>query len=230
MVSGQTLYGDGSGTVLNFASGSINCIAMTSLTAAVVRDLKIVSTGSVGSTVGGVYLLNCTACIVERVEMSGMPGGGVFIDCSNSCVIHNNYFHNFQAGGNFGDVMIYCASSTVNGAVNNVITGNRCFGGSNAFGISLEDPDTATAISGFPRHNLIQGNRVEAHATYGILIYMSGSNASPPGAGDTNNQIIGNWVEGIQGGNFSNHTNSGAGIYVVGKGERRDPGYRQHSI
>jgi Right handed beta helix region len=218
MKAGQTFYGDGSGTVLNFTSAAIN-ISMVSVVKSTVRDMKIVVTGVAMARTAGVYLQFCTACTVERVEMTGCMGYGVWLDCSNQCQIENNYFHGFGDGAtsNYADVGIYCASSPTLGAVGNRILNNVCMGGNNEFGIALEDPDSATAQSGFPMYNLVSGNKVGPHTGYGILLYMSGSALSPPPACDTYNQVIGNTVAGVTGAIASN-TSSGAGIYAVGTG------------
>lgn len=216
MQSGQTFYGDGSASILTVSTGTQVQVKMSGVTKSTLRDVKIVNTAVAG---GGhpaaVYLLNSTACTVERVEMTGMWGFGVWLDCSNYCKVDNNYAHNFQGNGNFGDIAIYCLSSATAGAVENVISNNQCFGGTNCFGIQLQDPDQATASTGFPRRNLITGNRVGAHIAYGIVHYMSGSAGSPPPATDCNNQITNNYVESISGSAFAD---AGAGIYCVGIG------------
>jgi Pectate lyase superfamily protein/Right handed beta helix region len=216
MKSGQTFYGEGSATVLTANTGSQVQVEMSACIKSTLRDLAITNTaGSGGGHPAAAYLLNCTACTVERVEMSGMWGFGVWIDCSNQCTIFNNYLHDFQGAGNFGDIAIYCLSSTTAGAVGNVIESNRCMGPTNSFGIQLQDPDAATASTGFPRRNLITGNRIGTHIAYGIVHYMSGSSGSPPPPTDCNNQITNNYIENISGTAFSD---AGAGIYGVGIG------------
>lgn len=216
MKSGQTFYGDGSSTVLTSSTGSQVHVQMSGLTRATLRDICITNTAVAG---GGhpaaVYLLNCTACTVVRVEGSGMWGFGIWLDCSNQCTVYNNYLHNFQGNGNFGDIAIYCLSSSTAGAVGNIISANQCYGGTNCFGVQLQDPDSATASTGFPRRNLVTGNRIGAHIAYGIVHYMSGSSGSPPPATDCNNQITNNYIESISGSAFSD---AGAGIYAVGIG------------
>src|SRR5579859_668568 len=143
MQSGQTFYGDGAATILSFANSTLNNVVMNALTGSSLRDMKIIVTGgSSVATTGAVRLLNCTACSVSGVEMTGMWGFGVWIDCSNYCVIEENYAHAFNAnatGNNFGDIGIYCTASTTTGASYNIIRHNRCYGLNNAFGISLQD-------------------------------------------------------------------------------------------
>lgn len=216
MQTGQTFYGDGRATVITSTTGSQVQIEMSSCVGSTLRDLKIVNTAGSGSGhPAAVYLLNCTACTVERVEGSGMWGFGIWLDCSNACTVYNNYLHDFQGAGNFGDVAIYCLSSTTAGAVENIIAYNKCFGTTNAFGIQLQDPDQATASTGFPRRNLVTGNRIGAHIAYGTVGYMSGSASSPPPPTDTNNQWVNNYIENVSGTAFSD---AGAGMYFVGIG------------
>jgi hypothetical protein len=214
--SGQTMRGVGSQTVITSNTGALVQIEMSGVTKAVLRELKISNTAGSGSGhPAAVYLLNCTACTVERVEGVGMWGFGIWLDCSNQCYVNNNYLHNFQSAGNFGDIAIYCLSSATAGAVENIISNNQCMGITNCFGIQLQDPDSATASTGFPRRNLITGNRIGGHIAYGIVHYMSGSAGSPPSPTDCNNQITNNYIESISGSAFSD---AGAGIYCVGIG------------
>jgi Pectate lyase superfamily protein len=219
MISGQTVYGDGSATVVQFANAGVHNFVMQTLTSSVLRDLKIVVTGAPAAHVAGVYMGLSNECTVERVEMTGLQGFGVWIDCSNYCHIENNYFHGFGNGvvADYGDISIYCQSSTTAGAIGNKILNNICYGGNNEFGIAIEDPYNATSPTGFATHTLVMGNRVGPHTGYGILHYMPGSLTSPPPGCDTYNTIIGNDVQGITGAIASNPS-AGAGIYSVGNG------------
>lgn len=214
MVSGQTLYGDGNVTVLNWANGAIDNILASSVVGAVVRDLKINVTGITGtSRLGGVHILNSAYCVVERVEMTGLNYSGVLIDFSSNNRIVGNRFHDFYYNNLIDqtDIEVYGSGSNYN-----VIDGNECFG-SCVHGVLIQDPYSALTASNFPSRNIVTNNRIGLHHAYGIAVYMPGSLSTPPPASDSSNQIIGNYVENIQG-DLPSNTASGAGIYVVGLG------------
>lgn len=224
MRSGQTMYGDGAATVLSYADGSINNVVMQSISSATARDFKIAVTGVNGTTkLGAIYLSQSTGCHIERVEMSGYNWSGIWMDQANNCFIRDNRCYGapslLNTTANGGDINLWSNSSTA--ASNyNVIQGNQCFGVNTAFGIMLIDPDAATATTGYPLRNTVSGNRVGAHTTYGIALYMPGAGTT---AADTFNQIVNNHVENITGLSFTGfpglpNTSSGAGIYAVGKG------------
>jgi hypothetical protein len=226
MISGQTFYGDGAATVLQFANSNLNNITMASLTSSTVRDMKIVVTGTTSVIkTGGVYLKLCTGCHVERMEMVGLTWSGVWLDNSNNCDIHHNYFHNFTtsvAGSTIidqADITIYNQQSGIATSQWNNIHHNQCFSGGE-HGVAIEDPYFATSTTGFPLHNTIAYNKVGPHTGYGILVYMPGSLGSPPGASDTYNQVLNNDVSGITGlvVGISANNSAGAGIYAVGSG------------
>ena len=223
MQSGQTMYGDGSGTTLQFADGTLNNISMVGLTGSTVRDLKIAITGTNGTLkTGAVYMESCTACRVVRVEATGYNWSGIWMNQSNKCNIEDNYLHDapslLNTTSNGGDINLWSTSGT-NASNYNVIEGNQCFGVNTAFGIMLIDPDSATATTGYPLRNTVVFNKVGTHTTYGLALYLPGAATT---AADTFNAFIGNWVENITGLSstaFSSpNTSSGAGIYCVGKG------------
>lgn len=214
--SGQTFYGDGSATVLQFANGGLNNIYGTGISNTTVRDLKINVTGTGGVLkYGGIYWLNCSHCHAIRVEMAGCNWTGVWLDAaSNYNSVRDCYFHGFsEPAGTGGDIQIYSSGGGGTAAPSyNIFEGNQCFGGG-GFGVAILDPYSAAA-GGYPVKNIITNNRVGAHLTYGIVVYMPGLSAGPA---DSFNQIANNYIELISGTCPTNNA-SGAGIYVVGNG------------
>lgn len=215
--SDQIFYGDGSSSVILSATGSVINFTLSGVTRALLRDfmINITGTGFIGET-AGIYLLNSSYCVIESVEMAGCNWSGVWLDAaSNYNTIRKCYFHGFsEPAGSGGDIRVYSAHGGGTTAPSyNIIEDNVCYGGG-GMGIGIEDPDSATIAAGFPSHNLVQGNRVGAHLTYGILNYMPGNSAPST---NTGNQIIGNYVENISGLCPTNNS-SGAGIYQVGVG------------
>ena len=216
--SNQTVHGDGSQSIITCANGAIINFSLSSITRSFIRDLKIsvTGTGFVGET-AGIYLLNATYCVTESVEMVGCNWSGVWLDAaSNYNTVRKCYFHGFsEPAGSGGDVRIYSAHGAGTTAPSyNIIEDNIMYGGG-GFGVGIEDPDSATVAAGFPRFNLVQGNRVGAHLTYGLLNYMPGGVGAP--SINSGNQFINNYIENISGLCPTNNS-SGAGIYQVGVG------------
>ena len=218
MRAGQTLYGDGSATILQYASGSLTNIEMSGILRAIVRDLLISVTGTgFAGEAAGIYMLNATNCFVERVEMVGCNWSGVWLDAAaNYNTVRGCYFHGFsEPAGSGGDVRIYSAHGGGTVAPSyNIIEDNIMYGGG-GFGVGIEDPDAATVSAGFPSHNLVKGNRIGAHLTYGMMNYLPGGAGAP--STNTGNQWIGNYVENVSGLCPTNNS-SGAGFYQVGIG------------
>jgi hypothetical protein len=79
--------------------------------------------------------------------------------------------------------------------------------GGGAHGVLIQDPFTGL----YPNRTLVIGNRIGQHTTYGVVVYL------PNGPVDTFNEIVGNFIENIQG-SFASNRSSGAGIYVAGSG------------
>lgn len=209
LASGQTFFGDGPATVLQFANGTLNNIVGTTLTNTVVRDLKISVTGTGGvSTTGGiVFKTGCIACKAERVEISGVNWSGVWIEASSKCEVRNCYFHDFTGTTQGSADVIVTDDATATVANYNVIEGNQCFGGG-WFGVAVMQYYGAGGVT--PSNNLVIGNRISNHVCYGILFYNVTTNA------DVFNQANGNYIENIQGTVLTG--NSGAGIYCAGAG------------
>ena len=162
---------------ITYANG-IDGIAIASLSEVTVKNLKIVATGATGGTFGAIHLSFCNTCTVEGSNLSARWAASVWIDCSNTCTIQKNNFHDFGGGGttaNFGDISVYCLSSSIAGAAGNKILNNTCNGGGNEFGIALEDPYFASLPNGFPTRTLVEGNTVGPHSGYGLLQYLPGT-------------------------------------------------------
>ncbi|MDR5728329.1 MAG: right-handed parallel beta-helix repeat-containing protein [Terriglobia bacterium] len=217
MLSNQLLYGDGSSSILQFASGALTNITMSGIAESIVRNLKVSVTGTgSASETGGVYLFGSTNCTIEEVEFQGCNWSGVWLDgAANYNTVRKCYFHGFsEPAGTGGDIMVYSINGGgTNSPCYNIFDGNQCFGGG-GYGVGIEDP-YAASLNGFPTNNLIVNNRVGQHISYGILVYMPGNTAP---ASNTYNQVINNRVEDILG-TCPTNTSTGAGIYLAGKGQ-----------
>jgi parallel beta-helix repeat protein len=209
LVTNGILYGDGSKTTLQFSNNSAHNIQGNTITDATVRDFKITVTGNGNqSYVGAVNFFVCTNGTAKNLDISGNSGCGVLLQDSISCTVQNNYFHNFNvvnANGDVGD--IYLGNDTGTGNRYCVIKDNQCFGGA-WHGImmltGLGAPSTTKNL-----FNVISNNRVGQHLSYGIADY------SGNGSFDLFNQIIGNYVENIQGPSTVLGGSAGTGIYLA---------------
>ena len=208
--SGQTVYGDGTATVCTFSYSAGNNFQANGAAGAALRRLKIMVSGSAGNTyIGAVaFIHGCSGCTVEECDITGVSGCGVYIENSSECLVANNFFHEFTTGNHDqADIYIRGKSTTGNGCTYCIVDGNECFGGG-WHGIAC-----LTGSAGGPAYNTyctISNNRVGQHSCYGILEYSGNS------AVDHFNQIIGNYIENIQGTELSG--SSGAGIYAVAAG------------
>jgi hypothetical protein len=214
MHSNQTLKGVGAGTVFQFAT-SIDNILLSGITGSVLRDFKINVTSTTPAEVGGAHILNSSYNTIERVQMVGCTWSGVWLDAaSNFNVVRGCKFSGFsEPAGSGGDIMIYSIhGGGTTAPCYNHFEGNICNGGG-GYGIAIQDP-YAAGINGFPTRNTAIGNKIGAHISYGMLIYMPGDGAGPA---DTYNTFIGNKVENIQGSTPTDDS-TGAGIYMVGNG------------
>lgn len=210
LISGQTLFGDGSTSLLQWSNGALNNVVGTSITGTTVRDLKINITGVAGSFVAALLFLDCTYCKAERLEIVGCSGHGIWFQGSSYCVARANYLHGFQGSvNNSADIFISndAIANSTNQCQYNVIDGNECFGG-NWFGVGLMQYYGNNLV--VPLYNTVCNNRVGAHVCYGIMNY----NVST--VTDGFNSINGNYIENISGAALSNQT--GAGVYVAGAG------------
>jgi len=199
--SGVTVRGAGiAATSISCSDGATSIFVTTQATGVIVERIKfVVSAVSTAAHTGAVEFNTSTKCSCRQCEMVGCNWAGVLIHDSTYCTVDRCYCHDFQGTvQDSADVCIY------NRSHHNLVTNNRCCGG-NWHGISIEDPYS----NSLPSHNLVAGNTVGAHRAYGLMVYV-------PSPGDTFNELTGNTVQDIQGSVLGR--NSGAGIYVVGKG------------
>lgn len=208
--AGNIFYGDGSSTILNFSStANADFVVGNNISGAMVSDLKLVATGvSTSNNYQGVLAFRgCTNCRAQSLDISGFYADGINLTASVECYVEDNYIHGVTGSlGSQSD--IHVNSTTSASSLNNVVANNRCFGGGD-FGVSLFQTNT----TGFPIQKcLVIGNRVGQHNAYGIVLY----DAVAAGV-DCWNQVIGNYVENIQGVSGANN-NYGAGIYVANQG------------
>lgn len=199
--SGVTIEGAGSKTILQATSGNNPVFSLSGTASVSIRNLKITCTAIGTTAVAAIHVFNSTNCIVENCEIVTGSMWGIALWDSKYCTVSHCYIHNTtNSQQESADIIIYNNSSY------NVVSENQCFGSINSFGIMIQDPYTAS----FPSKNVVSNNRISQHAGYGIACYL-------PDAGDTYNQILGNYVENIQGTALADGS-SGAGIYVVGAG------------
>jgi hypothetical protein len=201
--SQTVVYGDGPGSVISCTNSAVSQFIINGGTKCQVRDLSInVTTTGTAAYVAGIEIKNSsTFCIVQRVSFSGLSWGGVWINQSDKCQVSECNFSNWVGTvQDSSDVCVYQNCS-------NTIVSNNQMNGGGAHGVLIQDP-----YSGFyPNRTLVIGNRIGQHTTYGVAVYL------PTGPVDTFNEIIGNFIENIQG-SFSSNRSSGAGIYIAGLG------------
>jgi hypothetical protein len=208
--SGQTVHGDGAASLCTFLYCAGNNFQASGATGAAVRRLKIKVSGSAQTGyVGAVaFIHGCSRCIVEECDIGGVSGCGVYIENGSECVVRSNFFHEFRTGNHDqADVFIRGLSATGSGSTYCVVDGNECFGGG-WHGIACLTGSSAGRA--FNSYCTISNNRVGEHSCYGIVEYSGFA------AVDHFNQIVGNYIENIQGSELSN--SSGAGIYSVAAG------------
>jgi len=151
--------------------------------------------------VAGVGLNNCSRCVIENCEFDGMQWAGVQLANSSNCRVRGNFFHDWRGNvQDASDVCVYEASAF------NLVDNNHMQGGGE-HGILCQDPYSGK----IPTNNVFSNNRIGRHSGYGITVYCPGKG----GAGDSNNRVVNNHIEDIQG-SFSSNRSSGAGIYVTG--------------
>lgn len=226
----QMIIGDGWNTIFQWANGGMTNFLCSGITGARFTNFQVnilpPTTGT--STYGCVQLLNSSNCTVDRCLFNGFVWSGVWLNgAANHNTIYNNWFSGAQEkilnglqAGTGGDVSIYSGNGGGTAAPSyNVIVNNDFYGGG-GYGVQILD-EFATVGSGLPFRNLVQGNRIGAHTTYGLLLYLPGAGS---GSVDTFNRFYDNQVENIIGargldGVISDPAQTtGAGIYLVGAG------------
>lgn len=215
--SNQTVYGDGDTSILTFTSNNTSNLAGNAVTDTTVRNVAVAVTG-VGTQnllyIGVIAFTGvCTNCLVEDCDISGYSMIGVLLQDAVSCTVRRNYFHGVTLNTAAGDgAAVYLRGTSAGGCLYNVVTENQVF--SNSYeGIAVLTGSGVTANTGLNKYNLIAHNRIGQQAGYGILGSYSGN-----GQYDLFNQIIGNYIENIQGTSAVAGGSSGAGIYCVGAG------------
>lgn len=208
--AGQMIHGMGWSSILTFTTPNVSCISASAVTGAIVRDLKIVVTGTgTASYIGVVIFTGSTACRAENLDISGNSGCGIFVQDSSKCIVKNNYLHDFNlVNGNADQADIYLGIGTAVGTRYCIVDGNICFGGGWHGVMILTGAGAITAVRN--EYNQITNNRIGQHAAYGISDYCGN------GHFDLYNQISGNFIENIQGSVLGG--SSGAGIYCVAGG------------
>jgi hypothetical protein len=191
------------GAVIQTATPGINLFSANSKTNIRIDSGKFKqTTANNAASVGGIIFDACSFCQVLNCEFEGMQWAGVYLNNSSNCDVVGNYFHDFlaSAAGDKSDIIVYRNSSFNN------ISSNRCYGGLNVDnGILVQDPGGIGTF--LPSYNKVINNRVRDHKSYGIAVYIGGTQQG-------NNEVSGNIVENITG----NGIFAGSGIYCVGRG------------
>lgn len=199
--SNVVVEGVGDGTVIKLSSGDMSGFLVASKTNVTIRDLKI-TCAVAGTTVyiGGVKLQFSSRCLVENVKFEGLTWAGVLMVDSSYNIVQGCRFDGWL--GTASDSADICLYQTCN---YNRVEGNYCYGGGQ-HGIFIQDPYNGDTPTG----NVIIGNQVGEHKTYGIAIYVTT-------AYDTKTVIANNVVKDIQGSEGAGGS-GGSGIYVQSAG------------
>lgn len=198
-VQGDTLIqGNGRSSVLKTVTVSMNHLA--ALTAGIaVRALSFL--GVKGTTVlnNSAVVFNASDGSVEDCEASGMSGMALRASASDHIRFFKNYVHDLSADSGYTDSCDIAFYSTV----------NRCIAGFNRL-MGGAQTETGILLQLNSTKNLVIGNEVGAHYSYGIIDY----DTTPR---HTNSIIALNRVEDIDGSAGGAGT-KGAGVYLVGTG------------
>lgn len=212
LVSNTTITGC-QGSTITSSIGGISFLYGNAVSNVDISDMTFINTGTTSlfpTTFAHVNFIASNFCTVRDCEFSGMNCGGVQFDGCTSCHADNNYFINglYPTGQQQTfDIALFGYTGSTIGCT---ITNNKCFGGGN-WGIGHQN-----AYSGFiPAKNVISGNRIGGSQLYGILVYEPGIVGATT-AGNCFAQVIGNYIENIQGTSTLISGEGGAGIYVVG--------------
>ena len=202
-VSANTLvYGAGKGaSKISCTNANVSQIVLTGNLISL-QDLTIsVTVAGTTSNIGGV-IVNGNNNSILNVEIIGVSWAGIFLTAASSYnLVDNCYFHGFQ--GSVQDSADVCFSYLTGSTSYNTVRNNVMYGG-NWHGVLILGTTSAN-----PQYNLITGNRIGQHSTYGIVDYRQADL-------DSFNQITNNYIENIQGSTLAG--NSGAGIYCVATG------------
>jgi parallel beta-helix repeat protein len=199
---GNTTIAAVPGAMIRSSTADITFFEATAQTRIRIRGLHFRQTAAgKGAYVAAVALNNCSRCLVENCEFDGMQWAGVQLANSTNCRVRGNFFHDWLGTvQDAADVCVYEASAF------NLVDDNRMQGGGE-HGILCQDPYRGK----IPNNNVFSNNTIGRHSGYGITVYCPGIG----GAGDSNNRLVNNDIEDIQG-SFSSNRSSGAGIYVTG--------------
>ena len=194
------VFGEGRKSIIRIGIADISAFYANGKSGITVRDLRIRNT-VVGTAayIAAVNYYGCTDCRALRLSIDGMTWCGVFLENSSDCEVAGCKITGaLGTVGDSSDITIYRNSN------DNLIHGNRCYGGA-IHGIFVQSPyDLST-----PTGNVISRNRVKNQQGDGISVYVTL-------AYDTQTLIDGNRIDNIQGtalGGLSGH-----GIYVQSMG------------
>jgi hypothetical protein len=206
-LANSVFYGDGSASVIISGVATNDAIVSLNTANVTIRDLKVITPAQSGGYVAAIALRGTNNSLIERCEVTGGYFIGIYVTASaTQAAVRNRIVGNFihDTTNVIQDSCDIKLDSTANfGASYNVIDGNQCFGNANWMGISLEASQNPNL--GILR-NVVTNNRIGTHITYGIILYTHT-------AGDTYNQVIDNYVEGITGTGLTG--SGGTGIYVA---------------
>lgn len=205
--SNSSYIGAGMGTsIISCTNGLISQLSAVNKTNVTISDLTVAVTSSSGTSLtGGVLLNGCTGCRVNRVEVTGVEWAGILLMTTSYTTVSECYLHDFNGTDNqdSADIAIYTVGMGV-AASYNTISNNHCFGGSAVWhGVFIQGGAGAEN----PLGNIVKGNRIGTHASYGIIDYGTADRESF-------NQIVDNYIQDIQGTTLAG--TSGMGIYVAG--------------
>jgi len=193
------------GATFKTNTAGLSVFKATSKSNVFIRGGKIQQTvNSSSGHIGLIEFNGCTYCKAEGVELVGAQHYAVLLSGSSYCTVRDCYVHDSlgmtTANVDSADITAYGASS-----FNNIVN-NTCYGGTAVeHGIMVQDPGSSL----IPYKNLVSGNKVGPHNSYGILNYLIDH-------ANTFCVIAHNEIEGITG--TAQSGAAGAGIYNQGAG------------
>jgi parallel beta-helix repeat protein len=194
--SNQTLYGDGSGSIIKQLTTDIAGVRLVNANNGVVHDIHVKAPNV------PIYLNNSSKCTIRNCQVSENGDCGILLYNSSDSLVEGCLVTHSAVSSQLGA----CDIAVLDNSQRNVVSNNRCLGGANAHtGIGI------VCSTGDASNNIVTGNQVGTHRKYGIVVYGSQRVGSITGT-----LVANNIVKDILGSDeYAGQKVFGAGIYVA---------------